>query len=75
MKVGLIMNEALTFSLQTVELPRQQVVVSQAFSDMLSGSIRFLSGSVFTLWNSINQQMLKLAIGYKSFSTLSQVMG
>lgn len=40
MKVWLIMNEALTFSLQTVELPRQQVVVSQAFSDMLSGRIR-----------------------------------
>lgn len=36
MKVGENINEALTFSSQTVKWPRQQVVVSQAFSDMLS---------------------------------------
>jgi hypothetical protein len=34
-----------------------------------------LSCRVFSLWNSINQQILKLAIGCKSFSILSQVMG
>jgi hypothetical protein len=54
------MNEALTHSSQTVELPWQQVVVNPAFSDMLSGKITLLSGRVFSLWNSINQQILKV---------------
>jgi hypothetical protein len=39
------------------------------------GKDTLLSGCVYTLWNSINQQILKLAIGCKSFCTLSQLMG
>jgi hypothetical protein len=41
MKAGPNMNEALTFLSQTVDLPGHLAAVSQAFSDMLSGRIRF----------------------------------
>jgi hypothetical protein len=57
MKVGLNMNEALTFSSQTVELPRQRFVVSQAFSDMLSEGYAPFWSHVHVV-DSINQQIL-----------------